>query len=527
VRTRCSCGGSAAAASERSDSTGAKRACVKTASASDGAAADAKSLMLALVANGPAGSCESASSVVSEDSGGGSTAGMQASDLFEIFEDSDTVAPAGGVKTWVDIVFDNLCLNGQVDLAVVLRWRRVSREWRGALNHALPLLRQVSFPVGVTLEGHYQILKQLGEGAYGFEPGDEKQTYELAKADAKEKASGSKVVIKRIKDAIEDQEQDSVWDTDDVFVPGKLLLRELKLLRHFRGHENVIGITDIQENPRGQDRFKDIYIVTDRMDAGLDCIIRSSQPFSDDHVKYFTYQILRGLKYIHSANVMHRDLRPQNLLVNANCDLKICGLGLARPSAVMIFSPSWGKKVAVIAKWYRAPEMVMGKKDCDKYDKSIDMWAVGCILAELLLRKPLFPGGDWLDMIQRQVAFLGNPPVEDQKHVSERVKTFFARFTKVQNPGLKTVFPNASGPALDLLDRLLQFNPLKRLNAEQALAHPYMAELHNPEDEPKCEAEFEFNYETKDNLTEARIREMVFHEIKQYHNPMGKPRPKG
>jgi len=96
--------------------------------------------------------------------------------------------------------------------------------------------RQVSFPVSVTLEGHYQILKQIGEGAYGFEPGDDKQTYELAMADAKEKASGSKVVIKRIKDAIEDKS--SVSDIDDVFVPGKLLLRELKLLRHFRGSDN-------------------------------------------------------------------------------------------------------------------------------------------------------------------------------------------------------------------------------------------------------------------------------------------------
>jgi serine/threonine protein kinase len=116
--------------------------------------------------------------------------------------------------------------------------------------------------------------------------------------------------------------------------------------------------------------------------------------------------------------------------------------------------------------------------------------------------------------------------VEDQKHVSEKAKTLLAGFTKVQNPGWKTVFPNASGPALDLLDRLLQFIPLKRLNAEQALSHPYMAELHDPEDELKCEVEFEFNYKTKDNLTEASIREMVFHETKEYHNPMGKPKTK-
>ena len=129
---------------------------------------------------------------------------------------------------------------------------------------------------------------------------------------------------------------------------------------------------------------------------------------------------------------------------------------------------------------YRAPELLLGKKD---YDKSIDMWAVGCILAELLARKPLFPGKDYVDMLKLQVAKIGNPPLEDQKHVSDKAKTFLAGFTKVEPANWKKVFPGASNPALDLLDKLLQFNPANRLTAEQALAHPYMAELHDPDQE--------------------------------------------
>ena len=170
---------------------------------------------------------------------------------------------------------------------------------------------------------------------------------------------------------------------------------------------------------------------------------------------------------------------------------------------------------------YRAPELLLGKKD---YDKSIDMWAVGCILAELLGRKPLFPGKDYVDMLKQQVKKIGNPPREDQDHVSGKAKNFLASFPKETPAGWKAHFKNASDPALDMLDKLLQFNPKKRLTPEQALAHPYMAELHDPDDEPDCDKEFDFEYEKNEKLSDSNIRDMVFQEIRQYHNPVTKPR---
>ena len=346
------------------------------------------------------------------------------------------------------------------------------------------------------LEGQYELVKQLGEGAFGVV------------AAAKNRTSGDEVAIKCIKDATQDEEQ------------AKLLLRELKLLRHFRGHENVINITDIAI-PRGQSQLKDIFIITDLMDTDLHRIIRSPQPLSDDHVRYFTYQVLRGLKFLHSANVMHRDLKPNNLLVNENCDLKICDLGLARLSADL--EQSLDQTVYVVTRWYRAPELLLGKKD---YDKSIDMWAVGCILAELLTRKdgtrkPLFPGNDYKDMLKKQLAVIGSPPLQDQQHVSDRAKTFLAGMTSCSKAEWKTMFPTASDPSLDLLDNLLQFNPAKRLTAVQALSHCYMAELHEPSDEPECLLEFDCEYEREwAKLSDAAIHDMIFSEIQKYGQPV-------
>lgn len=182
----------------------------------------------------------------------------------------------------------------------------------------------------------------------------------------------------------------------------------MKLLRYFN-HENIISILDIQR-PRNYEGFNEVYLIQvcgrdnwmvslastvltrclqELMETDMHRVIRT-QDLSDDHCQYFIYQTLRALKAMHSANVLHRDLKPSNLLLNANCDLKVCDFGLAR-SAASTDDNSGFMTEYVATRWYRAPEIMLTFKE---YTKAIDVWSVGCILAEMLSGKPLFPGKD-------------------------------------------------------------------------------------------------------------------------------------
>lgn len=142
--------------------------------------------------------------------------------------------------------------------------------------------------------------------------------------------------------------------------------------------------------PKHKDTFKEIYVVSELMETDLSHIIKSQQNLSDDHIQFFVYQILRGLKYIHSAGLLHRDLKPKNILVNSDCVIKICDFGLSRAVIPMFTNSSASLTDYIATRWYRAPEVILSWK---RYSTAIDVWSVGCILAELITRKPLLPAG--------------------------------------------------------------------------------------------------------------------------------------
>lgn len=291
-------------------------------------------------------------------------------------------------------------------------------------------------------------------------------------------------------------------------IDAKRILREIKLLRHFK-HENVVSLKDLLPPP-SLENFEDVYMILDLMETDLHRIIYSRQALTDDHVQYFVYQILRSLKYLHSANVFHRDLKPSNLLLNGNCDLKVCDFGLARG----VEGNNMELTEYVVTRWYRAPEIMLS---CQEYTKAIDIWSVGCIFAELLGRKPLFPGDDYIHQLQIISDVIGTASDEDLKFVtSEKARRFMKSQEIKPKVPFSKLFPEANEKALDLLDKMLEFNPAKRITVEDALKHPYMADLHNPEDEPTCGEEFDFDFEKAD-LTKEMIQELIYNEMCIFH----------
>lgn len=267
--------------------------------------------------------------------------------------------------------------------------------------------------------------------------------------------------------------------------------------------------------PRDVVHYEDVYIVSELMETDLHRVIYSKQSLTDEHVQYFLYQLLRGLKYMHSANVLHRDLKPSNLLVNANCDLKICDFGLSRGMDQEDKEHDEDMTEYVVTRWYRAPEIMLAVKE---YGPPVDMWAVGCIFGELMGRKPLFPGNDYIHQLRIIQDVVGKPSKEDLSFItSDKAKRFMEKqrakdkvpWSEVYPAYLTEPGPPTSDHAFDLLDSMLQFDPRKRCSVEDALAHPYLSTLHHVDDEPECETPFKFEFKQSD-LTKKRLQELMY-----------------
>lgn len=365
--------------------------------------------------------------------------------------------------------------------------------------------------INFKIDERYEFNKQIGIGSYSIV------------CSCYDKKESRNVAIKKISNAFDD-----INDARRIF-------REMKLLRYFN-HDNIIPLLDIQK-PDNKTGYNDVYIITELMETDLHRVIYSRQELSDEHIQYFIYQILRGVLFLHSAEVVHRDLRPANILANKNCDLKICDLGMDHGvfkdddnsvqklidnpnlnielSSEMIYDDS--KKdltEKVIARWYRAPECILSP---NTYTKAVDIWSIGCIFAELLGRQPLFPGDNYLDQIQKIISVLGSPSESDLEFITKgNIRDFVNRLAKRTSQSFSIMFRNANPVAIDLLEKMLTFSPKKRYTVEQCIAHPYFEGLHDPDQEPTANTKFDYSFD-EGELTKEKMQIMIYEQSLKYH----------
>ncbi|GMT26004.1 hypothetical protein PFISCL1PPCAC_17301, partial [Pristionchus fissidentatus] len=330
-----------------------------------------------------------------------------------------------------------------------------------SFSHMIPPLRESPHPIPSdyyetevnkvrwVIPKCYTNLRQLGEGAYGVvctaEYGD----------------CGERVAIKKFSRPFQST------------IHAKRTHRELKLLRSL-AHENVLEMIDVFSPDIGPRHLREVYFVSILFGSDLQNIIKI-QRLADEQIQLLIYQVLRGLKYIHSAGIIHRDLKPSNIAVNERCDVKILDFGLARCADLEMTG-------YVATRWYRAPEIMLNWMH---YTHTVDIWSVGCILAELITGKALFPGDDHIDQLTRIMKVVGTPNEEFLNKIqSEEARNYIRNLPFMPRLNFLSLFPNASRAAVDLLDKMLVLDPDYRISVVDAIAHEFIREYSIAEEEP-------------------------------------------
>lgn len=290
---------------------------------------------------------------------------------------------------------------------------------------------------------HYDIHRMLGSGAYGV-------VYQ-----ATQKSSGQHVAIKVIR------------HLDNPLVSLRTL-REIRFLQHFK-HDNIVTLLDAAR-PDSVGNFSEACLVQEYMPQNLTQVIDKYE-LTELQISYLTHQMLLGLHAIHRAAIIHRDVKPDNLLVGPNCELKICDFGLAR--AQIAGRKERAKMTEYVAtRWYRAPEVMLSR-----YDEASDVWSSGCVLAQMLGKRVLFPGENYVDQLYRIFNVLGSPTGDDMTQARYSRKSM--QYIRTALPFMvrtpwKDMFPKASEESLSLLNRLLTFNMYSRITTEDALQHEFV-----------------------------------------------------
>ncbi|XP_006631833.2 mitogen-activated protein kinase 9 isoform X2 [Lepisosteus oculatus] len=307
-----------------------------------------------------------------------------------------------------------------------------------------------------TVLKRYQQLRAIGSGAQGIV------------CSAHDTVLGIHVAVKKLSRPFQNQTH------------AKRAYRELVLLKCVN-HKNIISLLNVFTPQKSLEEFQDLYLVMELMDASLCQVIHMD--LDHERMSYLLYQILCGIRHLHSAGIIHRDLKPSNIVVKSDCTLKILDFGLARTACTNFMMTPY-----VVTRYYRAPEVILGMK----YKENVDLWSVGCIMAEMILHKILFPGRDYIDQWNKVIEVLGTPSLEFMNRLMETVRNYV--MNKPQYPGVsfQELFPDWAFPsdsehdklktsqARDLLSKMLVIDPERRISVQEALNHPYIHVWYDP-----------------------------------------------
>eukprot|EP01136_Pigoraptor_vietnamica_P032036 Opistho-1_new@93382 len=293
---------------------------------------------------------------------------------------------------------------------------------------------------------NYTKAEKIGEGTYGV-------VYK-----AKDKTTGEYVALKKIRLEVEDEG-----------VPSTAI-REISLLKELR-NPNVVGLLDVIHQ---EDK---LYLVFEFLDHDLkgymDLTKKRSGGMDRMLIKSYLYQLCRGMAFCHSRRVLHRDLKPQNLLIDRHGFIKLADFGLARAFSI----PLRNYTHEVVTLWYRAPEILLGERH---YATPIDIWSIGCIFAEMVRNQPLFPGDSEIDQLYRIFRQLGTPNDSVWPGVSS-LPDFKSSFPNWPMQPLSKAVPDLEPSGQDLLMQMLHYDPKRRISAKQAMSHPYFEDLDTSE----------------------------------------------
>ncbi|KDQ06362.1 hypothetical protein BOTBODRAFT_39647 [Botryobasidium botryosum FD-172 SS1] len=294
---------------------------------------------------------------------------------------------------------------------------------------------------------NYAKLEKVGEGTYGV-------VYK-----ARHISSGDIVALKKIR-----------LEAEDEGVPSTAI-REISLLKELKD-DNIVRLRDIVHADNK------LYLVFEYLDMDLKHYMEfvregagaSQHGMSAEIVKKFTLQLLQGLHYCHAHRILHRDLKPQNLLINSTGNLKLADFGLARAFGIPLRTYTH----EVVTLWYRAPEVLLGARH---YSTAVDMWSVGCIMAEMIMKgEPLFPGDSEIDQIFKIFQILGTPNEEIWPGI-EKLPDYKPTFPRWNATDLLQAVPGLDSVGGDLLAQFLAYDTANRVSAKRALDHPYFEKI--------------------------------------------------